>query len=203
MTINRLQRWAVILVLMIPAVIYLLIAGLEKQNPMETWEMVHQQTGYIGLALTILVFILNPLLSRFPKFPLAGKINHYRRNIGVAAFIYVAIHFLAVVKFKTYEFGSFPWIALLIHPVLLPAVIAFIIFFLLTITSNNYSVRKLGGQRWKKLHRKGYIAEGCIFIHLILQFGIVAVIGLLSFMPLFVLQWMRRKKRLQRVNKNV
>ena len=124
-----------------------------------------QAYGIIALTLTIIVFILNPLLASYPKFPLAAKMNHYRRNIGVAAFGYASIHFLAVVKFKTYEFGQFPWIALLIHPVLVAGFIALIIYFLLSITSNNYSVRKLGGKRWKKLHRKGYIAEWCIFLH--------------------------------------
>lgn len=202
MSVNRLYRWPVIVFLTVPALIYLLIAGFENENPMETWELVHRQTGYIALALTILVFILNPLLASFPKFPLAANINLYRRNIGVAAFCYGCIHFLAVVKFKTYEHGSFPWIALLIHPVLLPAAIALIIFLLLSITSNNYSVRKLGGKRWKKLHHSGYIAEWGIFFHLLLQFGNVAVIGILSFIPLFILQWMRRKKRLQRIKPN-
>lgn len=196
MLINHLHRWAVIFFLTVPAIIYLVIAGIEKEHPMETWEMVHKHTGYIALTLTIIVFILNPLLASYPKFPLAAKMNHYRRNIGVAAFGYASIHFLAVVKFKTYEFGQFPWIALLIHPVLVAGFIALIIYFLLSITSNNYSVRKLGGKRWKKLHRKGYIAEWCIFLHLILQFGSVALIGFLSFLPLFWLQYIRKRKQL-------
>ena len=194
MALNRLHRWLAMILLAAPAMIYLSIL-LAQQQSIATWEMVHKQTGYIALVLTILVFILNPVLASFPKFPIAAKVNRYRREIGVAAFGYVCIHFLAVVKFKLFERLYFDWIDFSFQ---LAGFIAFLIFLLLALTSNNYSVRKLGGKRWKQLHRMGYIAEGCIFIHLFLQGGSVALIALVAFTPLFVLQYVRRKKRLLR-----
>lgn len=193
MALNRLHRWLVMILLSAPAMIYLSI--LLAQQSIAIWEMVHKHTGYIALVLTILVFILNPLLASFPKFPFAAKVNRYRREIGVAAFGYVSIHFLAVVKFKLFERLNFDWIDFLFQ---LAGFIAFFIFLLLALTSNNYSVRKLGGKRWKQLHRMGYIAEGCIFLHLFLQGGTVALIALVAFTPLFVLQYMRMRKRMQR-----
>jgi len=55
---------------------------------------------HVALALTILVFLLNPLLANIPKFLFAKWINRYRRDIGVAAFLYVCIHFLKISKVR-------------------------------------------------------------------------------------------------------
>ena len=72
------------------------------------------------------------------------------------------------------------------------------IFISLAITSNNYFVKKMGHVKWRKLHEKVYIAEFGIIMHMILMGGTARLVGIISFIPLIIIQYMRRlrKKRL-------
>ena len=39
------------------------------------------------------------------------------------------------------------------------------ILVILTATSNNFSIRKLGGRNWKRLHRLAYVAAALLIYH--------------------------------------
>jgi len=89
----------------------------------------------------------------------------------------------------------------LFYPFIFPAVLAFVILFVLALTSNSISVRRLGGVRWKKIHRSVYLAEILVIGHLFLQGGVALTWCYSLFIPLLALQQWRirgtvRKKQM-------
>ncbi|AIK96079.1 ferric reductase-like transmembrane domain-containing protein [Candidatus Odyssella acanthamoebae] len=117
------------------------------------------------------------------------KINRYRREIGVACFSYSVVHLVCFIVKR----GSLSeTLKFIFHPALTSVfLVAFPIFFLLTITSNNTSIKKMGFLKWKKLHNKIYIAELAVFIHLYMV-GAVQL-AFLTLIPLATLQCIRKQ----------
>ncbi|WP_323733310.1 ferric reductase-like transmembrane domain-containing protein [Candidatus Bandiella euplotis] len=147
--------------------------------------------GYSALFFLVSVLLLNPLVTVASKFSLPRKINRHRRIIGVASFVYAFFHAFLYIEKKGGSFFS-KW---LFHPVILPGVIVVIILFFLALTSNQFSIKRMGVIAWKKLHRLVYIAQFLIFCHLFLQGGTSRWIALLVFPVLYALQHLRNKKR--------
>lgn len=157
-------------------------------NP-SLWKLLTPYSGYIAVILLVIVLSLNPLQALIPQLRFIRKINKYRRQIGVAVFSYAVVHFFCFFIKRDYNiiktFGFF------LHPAILPAVIALIIFLVLALTSNTYSVKKMGFPLWKKVHRLTYLAEVLIFLHMfILGYRLYALI---VFTPLVVLQFLKKR----------
>jgi len=126
-------------------------------------EFIHV-SGDFSARLLIVTLAVTPLRLMFPKSRWTKWLLQNRRYFGVATFAYAVPHLLAYLwklasLAKVLEQGAEPgmwtgWVALLI-------------FLGLAITSNNYSVRKLG-RRWKTLHRLVYLAAILTFLHWVL-----------------------------------
>jgi sulfoxide reductase heme-binding subunit YedZ len=126
-------------------------------------EFIHA-TGEFSARLLIITLAATPLRLMFPKSQWTTWLLQNRRYFGVAAFAYAVPHLLAYLwklesVARILEEGAEPgmwtgWLALAI-------------FLALAITSNNYSVRKLG-RRWKTLHRLVYAAAILTFAHWVL-----------------------------------
>jgi len=154
------------------------------------WKPFTPYTGYIALGLLVFVLALNPLKSAIPTSVFIKQVNMHRRVIGVAVVSYALVHIICFL-IKRGSFAEFFYY--LQHPAIIPGLIAFIIFCLLALTSNNASVKKLGFVKWKKLHKFVYLAEWLVLLHLL--FTGVFLWAALIFIPLMVLQYLRRKKR--------
>lgn len=146
-----------------------------------------QIAGYSAVAALAIVLSLNPLIKIFKSVVWLKKLNRYRREIGVACFTFALVHIACfVVKHgipKVFKFVK--------HPSLIPAIfIAFPIFLIMTLTSNNWSIKKLGFQKWKKIHNTVYIAEAAIFIHMFMVGK--KLYAFLIFIPLVLLQLLRK-----------
>lgn len=144
--------------------------------------------GYTSVFFLVLVLALNPLRAWFPASRILRVLNKCRRELGVASFSYALLHMLSylvkkgsIAKFLKYVF----------HPAIIPVLfVALPLLLALSLTSNNFSVKKLGYQEWKRLHKRIYIAEIAIFLHMILVGE--ALYAFLIFIPLFILQYKRR-----------
>lgn len=180
------------IILNFPALIILVLLIIEPtlHKTMRAW------TGYTAFSLLVLVLAMNPLRSLLKSSAFLNKVNRYRRIIGVAVFTYSVIHMLCYIIKKGGIYGMMKHI---LHPVIITGFAGFIIFILLAVTSNNYSVKKMGYDKWKQLHQKVYIAEYAVMIHMILMGGTPRVVGITVFIPLIIVQYIRRvrKKRLQ------
>lgn len=150
------------------------------------WTIILPYAGYLALGFFITTLLLNPLLKVKPYTWLL-KLNRYRRQIGVASFSYAFLHAGCFIIKRALD-GE--W-AYLLHPAILPVLlVGFPILFLLALTSNQYSIKKLSFKKWKNLHNKIYIAELAIIIHLF--FTGETVLAISTFGPLICFQLFRR-----------
>lgn len=106
-----------------------------------------------GLAVTPLLRVTGISLMRF------------RRALGVLCFAYALPHVLAWIVMDM----GFLWAQMgrdiIKRPYLLFGMLAFAMLLPLAVTSNNLSIRRLGGQSWRKLHKLVYPAAILVGMH--------------------------------------
>lgn len=158
------------------------------------WSTLLIATGFTALFFFIFVLLLHPFIVLFPKLQLLKLINRRRREWGVASFIYAFIHLLCYLGKKKFINGKIE-LKSFFHPVILTGLFAFLILTVLASTSNNVSIRKLGVQKWKKIHSLAYLASFFIFFHLALQKGWALFWAFTIFPILFSLQLIRKFRK--------
>ena len=154
-------------------------------------EVIHV-SGEFSARLLILTLAVTPLRLMFGNARWPTWLLHRRRYIGVASFLYALLHTIVYLQKKAslalvwQEGTSFNmWSGWL----------AFCIFLVLAVTSNDASVRRLK-RTWKKLHRWVYLAALLSFTHWIfIAFDFVP--GLIHFLILLALETYRLWKRRQ------
>ncbi len=127
------------------------------------------EEAYAFLSITYLYFSLlwGPLYGSFPKLPVKALFFKARRAIGVSSFLFALLH-----TYLTFFplLGGFSGLGFLSNNYLFSVGLGFVGFFillLLTITSLDYAVNRLG-KHWKKLHRFIYLAGFVILLHTII-----------------------------------
>ena len=128
-------------------------------NPLE--KLLHQ-SGEISISILGVVLALTPLRVLFPRSRIVAALNRHRRMIGVAACVYGLLHFGFHILYE----GSLDGLARsLSKPFIWLGLAGLSILAALTLTSNNWSVRTLGGRNWKLLHRLAYVAATLLIYH--------------------------------------
>ncbi len=147
--------------------LWLLLAGLAA---VQTWRYVAEAiyygeylhwTGEQSARLLIVTLAATPLRRIFPGARWTAWLVARRRDLGLATFLYAALHAVAYlarsadvrdILAEAVEIGmAVGWVALLV-------------FLALAATSNDASVRRLG-RRWKGLHRWIYAGALLTFLH--------------------------------------
>jgi sulfoxide reductase heme-binding subunit YedZ len=181
------KAYSVTLGLHVPFMVMVGLLCLDINN----WDFVLTYSAYFGLGFFVLTLILNPLKQVY-GWAWVTDLNRYRRELGVASFSYVCVH-LACFIIKRALNGFWEGLIYFFHPAIIPAFwIAFPILLFLTLTSNDYAVKRLKYKRWKGFHKSVYIAEIAIMAHLILTDNVVLMLSV--FTPLVCLQGMRWRK---------
>ena len=80
-----------------------------------------------------------------------------RRMLGLFAFFYATLHLLTWIVFVHFFEVSFMVEDVFKRPFITVGMAVFVILLVLTVTSNRWSIRKLG-RRWASLHRLVYLA---------------------------------------------
>ncbi|MFU1478533.1 protein-methionine-sulfoxide reductase heme-binding subunit MsrQ [Roseovarius sp. C7] len=80
----------------------------------------------------------------------------FRRAIGLSCFIFVVAHFLAWAVLDLQSLGRV-WAEIVKRPYITVGMAGFALLIPLALTSNNWSIRRLG-RRWRQLHRLTYAA---------------------------------------------
>lgn len=166
MDVNRvlLAPWAKPLCWALCAVpaLALLVAGLSDALGANPSERLIRETGEWSLRFLWLTLLITPLCD---VAGLPGLLR-FRRALGVTAFVYAALHFLA-----------YAWLdkSLLVADIvadvfkrnfILVGMAALLLMLPLALTSFNAAIRAIGGRRWQMLHKLAYV---------------VALLGLLHF----------------------
>jgi sulfoxide reductase heme-binding subunit YedZ len=156
--------------------------------------------GFTACIVLATVLAFTPLRVLWPKWGVAQAVNRHRRLVGVAAFVYAALH---LTTHLIYEGGldvSFlPEIfrAAVKKPFQVTGLIAFTILFVLAVTSPNAAIKWLGGKRWKNLHRLAYVAAGLAAYHQAAARKLFPMQVLWIFVPLALLEIARIWKQRQ------
>ncbi|HMN71879.1 MAG TPA: ferric reductase-like transmembrane domain-containing protein [Rhodoblastus sp.] len=142
-------------------------------------------TGLWAIRLLAVTLAVTPVLElmRQPRLVAA------RRILGVSVFVWMAAHFVVFVADKSFN----PIVVaheLIARVYLLIGTVALIMLAALAATSTDAAVRRLGAQRWKRLHRLVYAITLLGLVHFFMQSkldvteptamaGIFALLGLL------------------------
>lgn len=162
-SVNRAARlvpaWPIYIVgATLPA--WLLWAGATGGLGADPVKAIERTLGLWSLKLIVAGLCISPL-RRF-----AGvNLLKYRRAIGLVAFLYVALHFLAWLVLDMGLLWRQALGDIVKRPYLTVGMAATVLLAPLAATSNDWSVRRLGAARWRRLHLLVYPAALLGAIH--------------------------------------
>jgi sulfoxide reductase heme-binding subunit YedZ len=160
--------WLLYAVGLLPAVwgFWLGATGGLPGNPVKEFEHL---LGLWALRFLVATLSITPLRDLF-------GINwiRYRRALGLLAFWYVLMHFLTYMVLDQYLNFAAIIDDIVRRPFITIGMAAFVMLIPLALTSNNWSIRRLG-PRWVKLHRLVYVIAAAGVLHFAMS---VKVLGL-------------------------
>jgi len=122
-------------------------------------DVIHR-TGFWALMFILLTLAVTPL-RRIARF---GSLIDVRRMIGVGAFCYAATHFCLYIADQSFDLWKVAS-EIVLRLYLTIGFTALIGLTVLAITSTDGMVKRLGGQRWRRLHQIVYVIGLLALIH--------------------------------------
>ena len=157
----RLVKPSIFFMALIPF-IWLLLKVFQNDLGPDPAQALSIETGEWTLRFLLLTLAITPFRQIFRM----AEIARLRRKIGLFTFFYASIHFLSWMAFIL----AFRWLAiaeeLVERPYITVGFLAYVILFLLGVTSTNSMVRRLG-KNWKRLHKFVYAASILAIVHLL------------------------------------
>ena len=157
----RLVKPSIFFMALIPF-IWLLLKVFQNDLGPDPAQALSIETGEWTLRFLLLTLAITPFRQIFKMVEIA----RLRRMIGLFAFFYASTHFLSWMAFIL----AFRWLAiaeeLVERPYITVGFLAYLILFLLGVTSTNSMVRRLG-KNWKRLHKFVYAASILAIVHLL------------------------------------
>src|ERR1019366_3115625 len=122
-------------------------------------------TGMLALIFLLLTLAVTPLR----KITGLNWIIFSRRTLGLYAFFYASLHFL--IFFSLDRGFNFPGTLteMVKRKYLIVGSTALVVMVPLAVTSTNAMIKRLGGKRWRALHRLAYMAAIAGVIHYYMQ----------------------------------
>ncbi|MDX6807391.1 protein-methionine-sulfoxide reductase heme-binding subunit MsrQ [Terrihabitans rhizophilus] len=154
--------WLAYLVMFIP-VAALVWTGFNDELGPDPARALEHELGIWALRFLILALLITPVRR------LTGlNLLRYRRAIGLTAFWYALLHLLAwLVLDRQLDAGAILsdiWK----RPYITIGMIAFALLIPLAATSNRYSIRRLGGAIWARVHKLAYAATALAAVHFVM-----------------------------------
>jgi methionine sulfoxide reductase heme-binding subunit len=126
-------------------------------------DAIHSAGNY-AVWLVVISLAVTPARRLF----MAPKLINLRRTLGVAAFCYAILHLVLYVVEQKYDLGKVvSEIALRFY--LTIGFVALLGLIALAVTSTDGMVRRLGGERWNRLHKLVYPIAILGIIHFLMQ----------------------------------
>lgn len=157
-TLRRVPEWAVWLVGSLPLILLTadVLTGNLGVDPIRDIE--HR------LGRTALYFLIGSLMVTPVRRLFRLNAMHLRRAIGLLSFSYAVLHLGAWVLFDMGLLWGQMLRDVIKRPYLIFGMGAFVILLILALTSNRFSIRRLGAN-WRKLHRLVYLAAILASLH--------------------------------------
>ncbi|MFZ0736502.1 MAG: protein-methionine-sulfoxide reductase heme-binding subunit MsrQ [Candidatus Acidiferrales bacterium] len=139
----------------------LLWRGLHHELTANPIEFITHATGDWTLRFLILTLAITPL-RKILKLP---ELIRYRRLLGLFAFFYGCLHFSTWIGLdKFFDFREM-WKDIEKRPFITVGMTGLLLMIPLALTSTAASIRRLGGRRWRNLHRAIYFSAIAGVIH--------------------------------------
>jgi sulfoxide reductase heme-binding subunit YedZ len=122
-------------------------------------------TGMSALVFLLLTLAVTPLR----KITGLNWIIFSRRTLGLYAFFYASLHFLIFFSLDRSLSISSTVSQMVKRKYLLVGVTGLLVMVPLAITSTNAMIKRLGGRRWRALHRLAYVAAIAGVVHYYMQ----------------------------------
>ena len=198
---DRLNRWLrpvpawplYILGALYPA--WLLYQGLTGGLGVDPVKAMEHALGKAGLQLLLVTLLVSPL-RRFVGLNLL----RFRRALGLLTFFYIGLHLLVWLALDV-QILSQVWADIVKRPYVTIGMAGFVLMLPLAVTSNNWSVRRLG-RRWVLLHKLTYIVAilGAVhYVMLVKGFQIEPLLYLLGVILILALRRIPKQRRLRSV----
>lgn len=159
--LRRVPTWPVYLVGALPAAWFFWL-GATGGLGVEPIEALEHRLGLTGLQFMIATLAVTPL-RRFTGVSLLK----FRRALGLLTFFYILLHLL-VWLFLDVQIWSQIWADIVKRPYITIGMAGFALMLPLALTSNAWSVRKLGAARWRRLHQLTYGAAILGAVHYVM-----------------------------------
>jgi methionine sulfoxide reductase heme-binding subunit len=123
--------------------------------------LIQHGTGDWTLRFLVITLCITPLRQILHL----TELIRFRRMLGLYAFFYGCLHFTTYLWFdKLFDLHEI-WKDVYKRPFITVGFLAFTLLIPLAITSTAGWIRRLGGRRWRILHRAIYISAVCGVIH--------------------------------------
>ncbi len=122
-------------------------------------------TGMLALIFLMLTMLVTPLR----KISGWNWIIFSRRTLGLFAFFYASLHFLIFFSFDRSFSLSGTLSEMVKRKYLMVGITGLLVMVPLAITSTNGMIKRLGGKRWRALHRLAYVAAVAGVLHYYMQ----------------------------------
>jgi sulfoxide reductase heme-binding subunit YedZ len=139
------------------ALLYAFYTNNLTANPLD---YITNQTGTWSLAFLVISLAITPI-RRFTHW---NQIIKLRRMLGLFAFFYALLHLVTWIALSSVFDVQEMLIDIAKRPFITIGMATFLILLALAVTSNQFSIRKLG-RRWQSLHRLVYFAAIGAVIH--------------------------------------
>lgn len=137
--------------------------GVTDQLGADPMKVLERTLGLWALRFLVVCLAITPLRR------LTGlSLLRYRRAIGLLAFFYAALHLLTYMVLDQGLDLPAIWADIVKRPYITVGMAAFLILVPLAVTSNNLSIRRLGGAAWARLHRWVYLAAVLAAVHFVM-----------------------------------
>ncbi len=158
--------WALYALGFVPAAyaFYLGTTGQLPGNPVKEFE---QLLGIWALRFLVATLAITPLRDL-----LGVNWLRYRRALGLLAFYYVLMHFLTYMVLDQALNVTAIVADIIKRPFITIGMAALVMLVPLALTSNAWSIRRLG-QRWTKLHRLAYVITAAGALHFAMSVKVV------------------------------
>ncbi|HEX5281488.1 MAG TPA: protein-methionine-sulfoxide reductase heme-binding subunit MsrQ [Micropepsaceae bacterium] len=182
-------RAATLALLIAPAVALVWFSIQHDLGPRPRTEAIHE-VGLWSVRFLLLTLFVTPIRRIARYAPLVDV----RRMLGVGCYAYIALHLVLYIADQTFNIGTVVS-EIVLRYYLTIGFTAWVGLAVLAATSNDYMVRRLGGLRWRKLHRLVFPVAVLGSVHYFMQsklevFEPTVVGGIFIWLMLYrVLHW--------------
>ena len=141
------------------------------------WDKSHNQLGanpqnFLILTtgmMTLIFLVLTMAVTPIRKVTGWNWLIQFRRMLGLFAFFYACLHFLCFFSLDRGFSVSGTLSEMVKRKYLIVGSTALVVMIPLAVTSTNAMIKRLGGKRWRALHRLAYVAAIAGVIHYYMQ----------------------------------